>query len=33
MTASGDAAKDWRLNGVRVVRAGELDPNTRRRPG
>jgi uncharacterized RmlC-like cupin family protein len=23
-----EAAPDWRLNGVRVVRAGELDPNT-----
>jgi uncharacterized RmlC-like cupin family protein/ketosteroid isomerase-like protein len=24
---------DWRLNGVRVVRAGELDPNTPQTPG
>jgi uncharacterized RmlC-like cupin family protein len=26
-------ASDWRLNGVRVVRAGELDPNTPQTPG
>lgn len=25
--------KDWRLDGVRVVRAGELDPNTPQTPG
>ncbi|MEY2441073.1 MAG: hypothetical protein QOJ46_499 [bacterium] len=25
--------RDWRLNGVRVVRAGELDPNTPQTPG
>src|SRR5215217_1127901 len=24
---------DWRLHGVRVVRAGELDPNTPQTPG
>jgi uncharacterized RmlC-like cupin family protein len=24
---------DWRLHGVRVVRAGELDPNTAQTPG
>jgi uncharacterized RmlC-like cupin family protein len=30
----GDArAKDWRLDGVRVVRADELDPNTPQTPG
>ena len=26
-------ATDWRLDGVRVVRAGELDPNTPQTPG
>ena len=26
-------AKDWRLDGVRVVRAGELDTNTPQTPG
>jgi uncharacterized RmlC-like cupin family protein len=26
-------ADDWRLTGVRVVRAGELDPNTPQTPG
>lgn len=26
-------AEDWRLTGVRVVRAGELDPNTPQTPG
>ena len=31
--ASDDAARDWRLHGVRVVRAGELDPNTPQTPG
>jgi uncharacterized RmlC-like cupin family protein len=25
--------RDWRLHGVRVVRAGELDPNTPQTPG
>jgi len=25
--------RDWRLDGVRVVRAGELDPNTPQTPG
>jgi uncharacterized RmlC-like cupin family protein len=28
-----DAPRDWRLDGVRVVRAGELDPNTPQTPG
>ena len=32
MTGSPDA-QDWRLNGVRVVRADELDPNTPQTPG
>ena len=27
------AQRDWRLDGVRVVRAGELDPNTPQTPG
>ena len=27
------AGTDWRLNGVRVVRADELDPNTPQTPG
>lgn len=27
------AGRDWRLDGVRVVRAGELDPNTPQTPG
>ncbi len=27
------AGRDWRLHGVRVVRAGELDPNTPQTPG
>jgi uncharacterized RmlC-like cupin family protein len=27
------SASDWRLHGVRVVRAGELDPNTPQTPG
>jgi uncharacterized RmlC-like cupin family protein len=31
MTADGQ--RDWRLDGVRVVRAGELDPNTPQTPG
>jgi uncharacterized RmlC-like cupin family protein len=31
MTADGQT--DWRLDGVRVVRAGELDPNTPQTPG
>jgi uncharacterized RmlC-like cupin family protein len=26
-------ARDWRLNGIRVVRAGELDANTPQTPG
>ena len=26
-------SRDWRLDGVRVVRAGELDPNTAQTPG
>ena len=26
-------ARDWRLHGVRVVHAGELDPNTPQTPG
>ena len=34
-TASGEgtSAPDWRSHGVRVVRAGELDPNTPQTPG
>ncbi|HTU54157.1 MAG TPA: mannose-6-phosphate isomerase, partial [Acetobacteraceae bacterium] len=24
---------DWRLNGVRVIKAGQLDPNTAQTPG
>jgi uncharacterized RmlC-like cupin family protein len=32
MTADRDDT-DWRLNGVRIVRAGELDPNTPQTPG
>lgn len=28
-----DHGRDWRLDGVRVVRAGELDPNTPQTPG
>jgi uncharacterized RmlC-like cupin family protein len=28
-----DDHPDWRLHGVRVVRAGELDPNTPQTPG
>jgi uncharacterized RmlC-like cupin family protein len=32
MAASADA-NDWREHGVRVVRAGELDPNTPQTPG
>ena len=28
-----DGEPDWRCNGVRVVRAGELDPNTPQTPG
>jgi len=31
--AGSSEAKDWRLNGVRVVRAGELDANTPQTPG
>ena len=26
-------AKDWRTEGVRIVKAGELDPNTPQTPG
>jgi uncharacterized RmlC-like cupin family protein len=34
MTDRGEASNpDWRLHGVRVVRAGELDPNTPQTPG
>jgi len=34
MTTGGDhPSPDWRLQGVRVVRAGELDPNTPQTPG
>ena len=32
MAASAEG-RDWRLDGVRVVRAGELDPNTPQTPG
>ena len=32
MAGSSDA-RDWRLHGVRVVRAGELDPDTAQTPG
>lgn len=28
-----DARPDWRTQGVRIVRAGELDPNTAQTPG
>jgi uncharacterized RmlC-like cupin family protein len=31
--AGSPEAKDWRLDGVRVVRAGELDANTPQTPG
>ena len=31
--AMADDHPDWRLHGVRVVRAGELDPNTPQTPG
>ena len=31
--ARADDPPDWRLHGVRVVRAGELDPNTPQTPG
>jgi uncharacterized RmlC-like cupin family protein len=30
---AANADRDWRLEGVRVVRAGELDPNTPQTPG
>jgi len=30
---AGPEERDWRLDGVRVVRAGELDPNTPQTPG
>ena len=30
---TGDEQRDWRLDGVRVVRADELDPNTPQTPG
>jgi uncharacterized RmlC-like cupin family protein len=34
MADRGEASTpDWRLHGVRVVRAGELDPNTPQTPG
>jgi uncharacterized RmlC-like cupin family protein len=29
----GDGHHDWRDNGVRVIHAGELDPNTAQTPG
>ena len=32
MTGSDDA-RDWRRHGVRIVRSGELDPNTPQTPG
>lgn len=28
-----DTTTDWRLDGVRIVKAGELDPNTAQTPG
>lgn len=28
-----DASPDWRTEGVRIVKAGELDPNTAQTPG
>lgn len=31
--SSSQPARDWRLEGVRVVRAGELDANTPQTPG
>jgi uncharacterized RmlC-like cupin family protein len=33
MTAMSNVHRDWRLHGVRVVRVGELDPNTPQTPG
>jgi uncharacterized RmlC-like cupin family protein len=33
VTASNQDAARWRLNGVRVVRADEVDPNTPQTPG
>ena len=33
MPHDGSSSRDWRLDGVRVVRAGELDPNTPQTPG
>jgi uncharacterized RmlC-like cupin family protein len=30
---SADGQRDWRLEGVRIVHAGELDPNTPQTPG
>ena len=29
----GDAHRDWRNHGVRIIHAGELDPNTAQTPG
>jgi uncharacterized RmlC-like cupin family protein len=31
--AAKEAKVDWRLNGVRVIKAGQLDPNTAQTPG
>ena len=31
--AAKEAGVDWRLNGVRVIKAGQLDPNTAQTPG
>lgn len=31
--AGKEAGVDWRLNGVRVIKAGQLDPNTAQTPG
>jgi uncharacterized RmlC-like cupin family protein len=33
MNSETDTEDPWRLRGVRVVRAGELDPNTAQTPG
>ena len=33
MSESGSAVKDWKTNGIRIVRARELDGNTPQTPG